>query len=191
MIAGLDIATSTGVAIMQYKNSAKVYSVTGDPIFQADKIVGILLDNSVEVVYVEQLTDFRFVKTIASLSERLGYISWLLKSDGYEIRIANLNSVRRKLEIPAIAKTLKESLYKSLQNFTVQPASLTSDHSDALALCLYHYGLTIGNLSQNNFQISTMPPIVQPKKNRKSLERVKDASENTQKSGRKRKARAR
>lgn len=149
-IVALDIATKTGVAILDGQ-LITVYYIEGSPTYQMGKILQeITIDTK---VVVEDFTYFNYrnPETTAQLNQRIGYIIWRLIEDSIEVEKYNVNTVRKFL---GVSGSRKKGEQKKLLNKQLRDATglkLTLDESDAIALLLYNVREQISDLHKYTF----------------------------------------
>lgn len=118
MIVGLDLATTSGIALYD-DDEVKVTTYKGTPIELLTKIESYLKPGSLCVI--EEHKHFRNAKTTRSLLERNGFIFWSLVAKGYEVQKLFPGKGRLQL-IKAYHDRYK----------------LTKDEVDAIALINFH-----------------------------------------------------
>lgn len=146
-IIGLDIATKTGIAILE-DNNVRVYYIEGSPVYQWEIIKSEITPDSIIVIEDFSYFNARNPFTTAILNQRLGYLYWRIVEEQIPVSKYNVNTVRKFLGITnKKAGEQKKEVRKAL--CAVTQLKLTSDESDALALLLYHIRITI-NISQSS-----------------------------------------
>lgn len=134
---GLDIATTMGVAAWN-PGSAMAYVATtkGTPLNQIEFIRKYAfpshhVDKKDYIFVIESLHHFRNKTTVRSLLERAGYLKWCIKYEGFEVKEAAPDVVRKHLGV----KEKTEMFIKLLPHYN--GSHFTSDHADALAVAMY------------------------------------------------------
>ena len=149
-IIGLDIATKTGIAILE-DNNVRVYYIEGSPVYQWEIIKSEITPDSIIVIEDFSYFNAKNPFTTAILNQRLGYLYWRIVEEQIPVNKYNVNTVRKSLGITnKKAGEQKKEVRKALR--AVTRLKLTYE-SDALALLLYHIRITINinRLSIYNF----------------------------------------
>lgn len=132
---GLDTATTTGIAVLLPDNKAAVTSVKGTPIQQLGVLGPILAAFSKRYPFVglsmEKQHNFINANTARSLSERYGFLRWTLTGLGFTVNEVSPRPARKLLGVV----TKQECFDKFVPYFKGE--ALTSDHTDALAVCIF------------------------------------------------------
>ena len=84
MIIGLDLATRSGIAVLDGE-TITVSTHKGTPIELLSKIESIIRGERVEKVIIERHVHFLNAKTTRSLIGRIGYIEWSLRKNGHDV----------------------------------------------------------------------------------------------------------
>lgn len=131
---GLDIAETMGVAVWQPEiQRATVYEVKGNPVVQlielGEQILIPLGEEDKPLIAIELLTYLRNAKTTRSILERTGFLRHNLLNFGYTVEDVNLNTARRYLGT--------KSKFDTQEKFKHYLKSITDNHADALAVCIY------------------------------------------------------
>lgn len=150
---GLDIATVTGMAL--YRTESETIEVAlnkGDPISQYARLNNFLesLDfrDRHPVFLLEKPLHFRNANTLRQLVERYGYIKHSLIHAGvYRVEELNLNSVRKHLQCRSKEEVFRFFVPLYLGDY------LTSDHTDAAALCLYQAAVEGHTVDLNRLKV--------------------------------------
>lgn len=148
-IIGLDIATKTGVAILE-GNTIKAYYIEGSPLFQMRKIL-LEITSDCEIV-IEDFSYFNYRNpvTTAQLNQRLGYIFWRLIEEKTVVKKYNVNTVRKQLGVSGSRESGKQ---KKLLNSNIRletKLKFTPDETDAIALVMYDIGILFSDLHRFN-----------------------------------------
>lgn len=144
-IIALDVATKTGVAILDGENIT-VYYIEGSPVFQIRKILQEITNNTEIVVEDFSYFNYRNPATTAQLNQRLGYIVFRLEEDDLKVSRYNVNTVRKYLGVSGSRKTGEQ---KKLLNHLMRQHTglkLTTDESDAIALLMYNIRIQFSDL---------------------------------------------
>ena len=148
-IIGLDIATKTGVAILD-GNSLKAYYIEGSPLFQIQKILPLITQDCEIVIEDFSYFNYRNPVTTAQLNQRLGYIFWRLAEEKTVVKKYNVNTVRKQLGISGSRKSGEQ---KKLLNSNIcfeTKLKFTPDETDAIALIMYDIGICFSDLHRFN-----------------------------------------
>lgn len=132
---GLDTATVTGIAVLLPGYRAAVASVKGNPIQQlgviGPLIIALMKDFPQINISMEKQHNFFNADTARSLVERYGFIKWTLTGSGFVVNEVSPKPARKLLEVNS-----KEECFRKFCNY-YKGTALTSDHTDALALCIF------------------------------------------------------
>lgn len=125
MIIGLDLATTSGIAIFYDKSNVLVGKISGEPPTQLGIVRTFLSGQarSTTHIVIEQHVYFRNAKTARSLMYRIGYTMWSLLADGYSAKAIWPYKAR-----------------KHALNHYYMELGFDKDDSDALALIHEHLG---------------------------------------------------
>lgn len=121
MIVGLDIAKTSGIAILDKNGLVSVFKFTGDPIELLGYIKSKIESNS--TVIIERHVHFRNAKTTRSLISRLGFIEWSLRSENHVVSDI----------FPGKGRKVLIEYYQSL--------GFTKDEYDAIILIHFHLSI--------------------------------------------------
>lgn len=144
MIVGLDIASTTGVAILFPNGEFISFTMTGDALYQ----LSLLYDNLSEdaIIIAEGLIDFRFPSAIRKLSSFHGFLTQSLLSLGCEVYLARPTNVRAVLGVKKAKKSAKLELFDALKiHVDDSQCKFTTDHSDAIAMVLAYKKMRLGS----------------------------------------------
>lgn len=127
LFLALDVAKRMGVAV-KTKTGVHTMVLDGDPVQQFEMLQDIFEDSlRGATVYIEELNYQRNMRTVRSLSERIGYLRNSLQRLGATVTMVSATAARKALGV------------KSKDDVQVLFGTNTNDESDAIAVL--HLGM--------------------------------------------------